>query len=102
MDLPENGVEDAREAVALAPDDAGALNALCWALVQAGRAADGLDICDAAVEADPESGAIVHSRAAALEQVGRLDEAAQLYTRAHELAPDDPEITADHERVNGG
>lgn len=101
MDLADNGVEDAEEAVALAPDDAGALNALCWSLVQAGRAADALDICDAAVAADPDSGAIVHSRAAALEQVGRLDEAAELYARAHALAPDDPEITADHERVNG-
>lgn len=102
MDLPENGVEDAQEAVSLSPDDAGALNALCWALVNAGRAADGLDICDAAVEADPESGAIVHSRAAALEQVGRTDEAAELYARAHALDPEDPEIAADHHRVNGG
>lgn len=101
MDLSENGVADAQEAVALAPEDAGALNALCWALVQAGRAADGLEICDAAVEADPESGAIVHSRAAALEQVGRVEEAAELYARAHALEPDDPEIRADHERVNG-
>jgi tetratricopeptide (TPR) repeat protein len=101
MELTANGVSDAEEAVALAPQDAGALNALCWALVQDGRAADGLDICDAAVAADPASGAIVHSRAAALEQVGRVEEAATLYARAHDLAPDDPEITADHERVNG-
>lgn len=102
MDLAENGVSDAQEAVALDPEDAGALNALCWALVNAGRAADGLEICDAAVEADPDSGAIVHSRAAALEQVGRLEEAAELYARAYELDPDDPDLAADHERVNGG
>ncbi|XBQ17288.1 MAG: tetratricopeptide repeat protein [Oceanicaulis sp.] len=101
MGFAEEGVADGREAVAIAPDDAGALNALCWALVKAGRAADGLDICDAAVEADPESGQIVHSRAAALEQLGRHDEAAELYARAHALAPDDPEVAADHHRVNG-
>ena len=101
MGLAENGVEDAQEAVALAPEDAGALNALCWALVNAERAADGMEICDAAVAADPESGAIVHSLAAALEQVGRLEEAARLFARAHELDPDDPEIAADHYRVNG-
>lgn len=101
LGLMDQAVSDGREAVAIAPDDAGALNALCWALVKAGRAADGLSICDAAVEADPESGAIVHSRAAALEQLGRHEEAAELYARAHELAPDDPEITADYERVHG-
>ena len=101
MDFDDNAVSDAEEAVSLAPQDAGALNALCWALVQAQRAADGMDICDAAVDADPESGPIVHSRAAALEQVGRAEEAAVLYARAHELDPDDPEIAADHERING-
>jgi tetratricopeptide (TPR) repeat protein len=103
VELGLNGqaVSDGREAVSIAPDDAGALNALCWALVKAGRAADGLTICDAAVEADPESGPIVHSRAAALEQLGRHEEAAELYARAHELAPDDPEITADYKRVHG-
>jgi tetratricopeptide (TPR) repeat protein len=101
LGLDEQAVSDGREAVSIAPDDAGALNALCWALVKAGRAADGLTICDAAVEADPESGPIVHSRAAALEQLGRHAEAAELYARAHELAPDDPEITADYERIHG-
>jgi tetratricopeptide (TPR) repeat protein len=102
LGLSDQAVSDGREAVSIAPDDAGALNALCWALVKAERAADGLEICNAAVEADPDSGPIVHSRAAALEQLGRLDEAAALYARAHELAPDDPEITADYERVHGG
>ncbi|MFW6412833.1 MAG: tetratricopeptide repeat protein [Oceanicaulis sp.] len=101
LGLAEEAVADGREAVSIAPEDASALNALCWALVKAGRAADGLSICDAAVEADPESGPIVHSRAAALEQLGRHDEAADLYSRAHDLAPDDPEIAADHRRMSG-
>lgn len=101
LGLDEQAVSDGREAVSIAPEDASALNALCWALVKAGRAADGLTICDAAVEADPDSGPIVHSRAAALEQLGRDDEAAQLYARAFELAPDDPEIEADHRRIQG-
>lgn len=102
MGFNDQAVSDGREAVSIDPDDAGALNALCWALVKAGRAADGLSICDQAVEADPDSGPIVHSRAAALEQLGRHDEAAELYARAHELAPEDPEITADYERIHGG
>ena len=94
-------IEDAREAVSLQPDDPGALNALCWALVRAERAADGLTICRAASDAAPEEGSITHSLAAALEQVGEVEEAHALYTRAHEQAPDDPEITQDYERVFG-
>ena len=38
--------------------------------------------------------------ATALEAVGRLDEALALYQRAHQLDPDDPQITADFERTH--
>jgi len=34
-----------------------------------------------------------------LEAVGRLDEALPLYRRAHQLDPEDPQITADFERT---
>ena len=99
MALTEMAVEDAREAVALAPEDPGALNALCWALVKDGRAADGLSTCRAASEAAPEEGSITHSLASALEQIGETEEARRLFALAHEQAPDDPEVTADYERV---
>lgn len=97
--LLDRAVDDGRQAVAIDPEDATALNTLCWALVKAQRAEDGLDICDAAAEAAPENGSIQHSRAAALEQVGREAEARALYARAFELSPADPEIAADYERT---
>ena len=85
--------------MAIEPNAADSLNALCWALVNDQRASEGLAICDAALEADPESAAIIHSKAAALEQVGRMGEARELYTRAYETDPDDPEIAEDYYRV---
>lgn len=99
LGLTERAVEDAREAVAIAPDDADALNALCWALVKDERAAQGIDLCEAAAAADPESGAIVHSLAAALEQVGETRRARDLFARAFELSPDNGTIAQDYERT---
>jgi len=100
--LMDHAVDDGREAVAVDPQSPTALNALCWALVKAERAAEGLDICQTAAESGPEVGAIQHSHAAALEQVGRLEEARALYARAFELSPEDPEIAADHARMREG
>jgi len=100
--LFDHAVDDGRQAVAVDPENPTALNALCWSLVKAERALEGLDICASAAEAAPDSGAIQHSHAAALEQVGRLDEARALYARAFELEPDDEEIAADHARTREG
>lgn len=93
-------VEDARRAVELAPDDGSALNMLCWTLIQDDRAETALPLCEMAVAAEPDVGAIVHSHAAALEAVGRADEARSLYRRAWRLSPEDPEITEDYERTH--
>jgi tetratricopeptide (TPR) repeat protein len=95
----DSAVDDARRAVEIDPEDGFALNALCWNLVQADRAGLALPICEQAVEAAPESGPVVHSRAAALEALGRDREARRGYARAFDLAPDDPEIRADYERT---
>ncbi|WP_417486294.1 tetratricopeptide repeat protein [Maricaulis sp.] len=93
-------VEDARRAVELAPEDGSALNMLCWTLIQDDRAETALPLCEMAVAAEPDVGAIVHSHAAALEAVGRADEARSLYRRAWRLSPEDPEITQDYERTH--
>ncbi|WP_323761877.1 tetratricopeptide repeat protein [Maricaulis sp.] len=93
-------VEDARRAVELAPEDGTTLNMLCWTLIQDGRAETALPLCEMAVAAEPDIGAIVHSHATALEAVGRADEARRLFRRAWRLAPDDPEITQDYERTH--
>lgn len=92
-------VADARHAVELEPENGSSLNMLCWTLIQDGRAETALPLCEEAVAIEPGTGAIVHSQATALEAVGRIDEALALYRRAHQLAPDDPQITADFERT---
>jgi len=92
-------VSDAQTAVSLAPRDPGALNALCWALVQDDRAADGVSTCRAASDAAPDTGSITHSLAAALEQIGETEQAHRLYARAYAQAPEDPEIAHDYQRT---
>jgi tetratricopeptide (TPR) repeat protein len=98
MGMTAAAVEDARRAVELDPASGTSLNMLCWTLIQDNRASLALPLCEQAVAAEPEIGAIVHSHAAALEAVGRMDEARPLYLRAWQLSPEDPEITADYER----
>jgi len=100
MGMTEAAVDDARRAVELDPTNGSSLNMLCWTLIQDGRAATALPLCEQAVAAEPDIGAIVHSHASALEAVGRLDEARALFARAHDLSPDDPEISADFERTH--
>jgi tetratricopeptide (TPR) repeat protein len=96
--LTRAAVEDARRAVELDPSDGSSLNMLCWTLIQDDRAQLALPLCEQAVAAEPDIGAIVHSHATALEAVGRIDEARALFSRAYELSPEDPEISADYER----
>ena len=72
---------------------------LCWTLIKDGRAETALPLCEQAVAAEPDIGAIVHSHATALEAVGRMSEARPLYRRAWRLSPDDPEIRHDYERT---
>lgn len=99
LDLMDRAVADGREAVSIAPEDGSALNALCWALVRAERAAEGMDICHAAAQAEPEVGEIVHSLAAALEQTGETEEARRLFARAYELSPDNQTLADDYART---
>lgn len=97
--LTDAAVKDARRAVELAPTDGTTLNMLCWTLIQDDKASLALPLCEQAVAAEPDIGAIVHSHATALKALGRLDEAIPLYRRARDLAPEDPEISADYERT---
>lgn len=97
--LTEDAIDSARQAVELEPESGFSLNALCWALIVDDQHALALPLCDQAVLAEPENGAIIHSRAAALEGVGRLDEARELYARAYELFPDSSVIEDDYLRT---
>ncbi len=99
LGMMDRAVEDGTEAVLIAPEDGSALNALCWALVKAERASEGMDICRAAVEAEPDIGEIVHSLAAALEQTGDHEEAYLLFARAYELSPNNQALADDYART---
>ncbi|WP_421785343.1 tetratricopeptide repeat protein [Hyphobacterium sp.] len=97
--LNEEAIDNARRAVEIDPESGFALNALCWALIVDGQHEVALPLCDQAVAAEPDNGAIIHSRAAALEGVGRLDEARELYARAYELYPGSTVIEDDYLRT---
>lgn len=59
--------------------------------LEAGKPEEALAAAQAACRLVPDSVPALHFRAAALTELGRLDEAEQAYRRALELDPDDPE-----------
>lgn len=99
MGMNEQAIDHARRAVELNPESGYSLNALCWSLIVDEQYATALPLCEQAVAAEPESGAIVHSLASALEGVGRMDEARQLFADAYELTPDSETLENDYLRT---
>lgn len=99
LGMTDQAVDHARRAVELSPESGFTLNMLCWALIVDEQFETALPLCDQAVAAEPEVGAIVHSRAAALEGVGRMNEARDAFARAHELEPESEIITNDYLRT---
>lgn len=87
---------DFRAALAIEPEQATVLNYLGYSLVERReKLEEALAMIERAVEAEPNSGAIVDSLAWALFQLGRYDEALPQMERAIELLPTDP-ILNDH------
>ena len=99
LGMNEPAIDQARRAVELNPESGYSLNALCWALIVDEQYATALPLCEQAVAAEPESGAIVHSLASALEGVGRMDEARDLFAEAYELMPDNETLENDYLRT---
>lgn len=71
--------------IKLRPDNPGLQNNHCYTLVRAGRAAEGLPYCEAALAGLPEMPQIRHSYASALAQLGRCDEAERQMAEARRL-----------------
>lgn len=87
---------DFRAALELQPGHPSILNYLGYSLVERREKLDeALDMIAQAVEAQPDSGAIVDSLAWVLYRLGRYDEAVFHMVRAAELEPLDP-IISDH------
>lgn len=80
-------IADSERALALMPNEAGLKNNHCFILTQAGRAAEGLPYCEAAVAGLPAIAAIRHSYAEALAAIGRCDEAQVQIAEARRLDP---------------
>jgi len=100
LGMHEQAIDRARRAVELKPDSGFALNMLCWSLIVDEQFETALPLCEQAVAAEPEVGAIVHSLASALEGVGRLGEARNAFARAYELEPDSEPVAADYRRTH--
>ncbi|MFQ5614127.1 MAG: tetratricopeptide repeat protein, partial [Anaerolineae bacterium] len=79
--LESAGLEAARKAVALDPANPVALDLLGWAQALAGSPADGERTLRSALEKDPNLVSARYHLAKALEAQGRVEEAAQEYTR---------------------
>ncbi|AYG94876.1 tetratricopeptide repeat protein [Brevundimonas naejangsanensis] len=75
------------KAMKLRPDDPGLQNNHCYTLVRAGRAAEGLPYCEAALARLPEASPILHSYASALAALGRCEEAERQLAEARRLDP---------------
>ena len=102
MGMNEQAIDQARRAVELTPESGYSLNALCWSLIVDEQFATALPLCEQAVAAEPESGAIIHSLASALEGVGRMDEARDLFADAYALLPDNETLENDYRRTRAG
>jgi tetratricopeptide (TPR) repeat protein len=88
------GMKVMREAVAIAPYNAGVLNTLGYTLVnRTRRHAEGYRLIRLALELQPESPAIVDSMGWALYRLGRLEEARSYLELAYSLM-EDPELVA--------
>ncbi|MCY4503044.1 MAG: tetratricopeptide repeat protein [Alphaproteobacteria bacterium] len=91
--LAQDRLDDAaralHRAVAAAPGDAGVHSAFAGVLARIGAHRDRERIAARAVTLDPASPEPRLQHAAALEALGRADEALEVYTDAHDLAPDD-------------
>jgi len=80
-------IADSERALTLMPDEPGLKNNHCFTLFQAGRAAEGLPYCEAAVAALPAIAPIRHSYAEVLAALGRCDEANAQMAEARRLDP---------------
>ena len=74
-------IEDFEMAVAFDPDNAGALNNLCWSLSLTGRAAEALQHCDGALDIDPNTFQAYDSRGLVHALLGDYEQAVDDFTR---------------------
>jgi MoaA/NifB/PqqE/SkfB family radical SAM enzyme/Flp pilus assembly protein TadD len=77
-----------RAALAQAPDHADALFALARLAMRASRFSAALDLCDRAIAVAPQAPQLHRTRAAALANMGRLDEGCAALFHTLSLAPD--------------
>lgn len=78
---------DSKRVLELRPDDPMAMNNHCYALLEAGQAAEGLPLCERAVALLPEIAPVRHSYAAALAAAGRCADAERQLAEARRLDP---------------
>ena len=74
-------IEDFEMAIAFDPDNAGALNNLCWSLSLTGRAAEALQHCDGALDIDPNTFQAYDSRGLVHALLGDYEQAVDDFTR---------------------
>ncbi len=86
----DSALEMSERALALESQHPGVLNNHCYILTRANRAGDALPFCEAAVRGAPDIGAVRHSLASALAQLGRCGEADAALADARRLDPTDP------------
>jgi tetratricopeptide (TPR) repeat protein len=83
----QGALRENTRALALAPNEPGALNNQCYVLAELGRGAEALAYCEHALQLAPDAASILDSYATALAVAGRCDEANRQRARAHEIDP---------------
>ncbi len=99
----DEAIERYRQAIALDPENANALNGLGYTLACEGKdGARALTCCRKAVDLKPENPAYLDSLGWAYYKLGYVEEARSYLARALARAPDEPEIMAHARAVEDG
>ena len=93
-DRRADAIETYRQTLALAPNQAVALNNLAWLLHEDGDE-DALELAERAYQLNPDTAAIIDTYGWILLHHGEVERSVELLEQAHEMAPDSPDI-AEH------
>lgn len=85
-DLP-NALAMGEQALAMAPDEPGALNNQCYILLQMQRASEAAPLCQRAVALAPDIASVRHSMAETYAALGQCEEARRALSEARRLDP---------------
>lgn len=92
LGLPDNAMDDYKQALAVRPDFPEAMINLSDLLLQQGQAEQALSLLDRAVQIRPDDTAVLNNRGNALQALKRHEEAHQCFDRVLQMLPDNADV----------